>query len=299
MSFARSFHFVAAALAASASLAGCQTLPTPAAADSAAAVLSMVVTMGATLGPSEMPATEVVIGKVDSAGGVEKEVKQTTTYANYAMFANLEPGKYKVLRAVRTESSAGGPGIPVGGGFAVGLSFTPPPVKIDLEPEMAQRNLVEVPAGAVAYMGDFSATIRFKPGFPPTREVARSGGELTDVGRRRAYEMLKAVYSDSPWVRKLKPPVFGIYVEQLPAHLTETTGAHNGVLVLAVGKDSPASNAGILSGDVVTRIGDTSIADRKSFDEALDQYAGKTTTMRYVRYKTESTVEVRFNERMQ
>lgn len=193
--------------------------------------------------------------------------------------------------------------VPVGGGFSVGPNIgyivgqllKPPPATVEFEPGVVQSSLIEVPAGTIAYLGDFTATL--KTAFR-RYDIEKSSGELTDGGKRRAYEMVKAVYGDSPWALKLKPPVFGIFVDQLPAHMTQTTGADNGVLVLAVGKDSPASKVGIETGDVVQQIGDKSITDRQSFNQVLDQYAGKTVTVKYVRNGTEHAVEVAFNEGM-
>jgi len=265
-------------------------------------VLSMTLTLSGALGSSEFPA-QVVLGKVDAAGGVEKEVKQSSAYGKHVVFANLEPGKYKVLRAVYSQRSSAGPMAPVGGGFAVGISYSPT-YTAEFGPEVAQRTSFEVPAAAVTYLGDFSVTLRMTAfGFPPKYEVGQPARKLTEGGKRRAYEMLKVVHPDSPWVLKLKPPVFGVVVDELTAQLRLIAGSDKGVLVLAVGGDSPASAVGIRGGAVVTQIGDKLIANLQSFDEALDQYAGKTAAVRYFpyeggQYEGERTVEVRFNERM-
>ena len=303
MVFRRSFNLAATAFAASVALAGCATFPTfptPNAPDSALGVLSMTFTLSGALGSREVPA-QVVLGKVDAAGGVEKEVKQTNAYGKYVMFANLEPGKYKVLRALHNQRSSGGPMAPVGGGFAVGISYSPT-YTAEFEPEVAQRTLVEVPAAAVAYLGDFSVTIRLKIGFPPKQEVGQPVRVLTEGGKRRAHEMLNVVQPDSPWVLKLKPPVFGVVVDELTDLLRVKVGS-KGVLVLAVGENSPASAVGISREAVLVQIGDKAIANLQSFDEALAQYAGKTATVKYFRYdgeqyQDERTVEVKFNERM-
>jgi membrane-associated protease RseP (regulator of RpoE activity) len=261
----------------------------------------MTFTLSGPLGPREVPA-QVVLGKVDAAGGVEKEVKQTNTYGKYVMFANLEPGKYKVLRAVHNERSSTGPMAPVGGGFAVGISYSRT-YTAEFEPEVAQRTLVEVPATAVAYLGDFSVTIRLKAGFSPKHEVGQPVRVLTEGSRHRAHEMLKVVDPVSPWVLVLKPPVFGVVVDELTDLLRVKVGSDKGLVVLAVGGNSPASAVGISDGAVVAQIGDKAIANLQSFDEALAQYAGKTATVKYFRYDGEQyqdarTVEVRFNERM-
>jgi len=297
MTFHRSYRSVAA-LAALAALAGCATfdmLEAPAAADSAMGVVSMTFSFSGPFGDSSglLPA-QVVLGEVDPAGGVVKEIGPTRIYNKYAVFANLVPGKYRVLRAVYKVQGGPGIGVPVGGGFGIGISFSPSGTA-EFGGEVVERTLVEVPAGAVAYLGDFSATL--KPGFP-SYGIAKSDGELTEEGKRRAYEMLRAVYSESPWAQKLKPPVFGIYVDELPLYIKNTTGPEQGVLVMAVGRDSPASKVGIQASDVVQHLGDKVITDRKSFEQALDEYAGKTVTVKYFRSESERTAEVTLNERM-
>jgi serine protease Do len=53
-----------------------------------------------------------------------------------------------------------------------------------------------------------------------------------------------------------KTPLFGIECESLDSQLAEFFGVKRGVLIRSVNKDSPAGEAGLRAGDVVTQIGD-------------------------------------------
>jgi len=58
-----------------------------------------------------------------------------------------------------------------------------------------------------------------------------------------------------------RTPLFGIECEPLQSQLAEYFGVKHGVLIRSVIKDSPAAKAGLRAGDVVTQIGEHSVAD--------------------------------------
>jgi len=58
-----------------------------------------------------------------------------------------------------------------------------------------------------------------------------------------------------------KTPQFGFVCESLDPQLAEFFGVKHGVLVRSVVKGSPAGKAGLRAGDVVTQIGERSVAD--------------------------------------
>lgn len=103
-------------------------------------------------------------------------------------------------------------------------------------------------------------------------------------------------YFASYWI-KLKPPVFGVQVRELTAELKQKIGSNKGVVVIAVRKRSPAFSADILRGDVLKRIGDTEILDKKIFSDTTVQYAGKKVVVRFIRDGKEFTKEILFNEK--
>jgi serine protease Do len=58
-----------------------------------------------------------------------------------------------------------------------------------------------------------------------------------------------------------RTPLFGIECEPLQSQLAEYFGVKHGVLIRSVIKDSTAAKAGLRAGDVVTQIGEHSVAD--------------------------------------
>ncbi len=69
----------------------------------------------------------------------------------------------------------------------------------------------------------------------------------------------------------------------------------SGVLVLSVGKDTPAEKAGLKAGDVITRLGDEKITDADDLISALRDYEdGDKAKVEYVRQGKNANVEVEF-----
>jgi len=126
--------------------------------------------------------------------------------------------------------------------------------------------------------------------YPPKYAGTAGGIHGALAGPYPTYEFLATYWT------KLKPPIFGIYVDPLSAEPMENTRSNKGVIVQAVVRNSPAFRAGILRGDVLTHIGEKEIADRQGLSNALDQYVGKTVIVKYVRAGKEFTKEVAFND---
>lgn len=84
----------------------------------------------------------------------------------------------------------------------------------------------------------------------------------------------------------------GVRVEPLSPALGEYFGLKDGkgALVLEVLKDRPAEKAGILAGDVITRVGDKTVTNSMDLVEALRGKDGKV-ALRVVRHGTPRTVE--------
>lgn len=192
-------------------LGGCAMtppLPEPLAPESGMAVLSLDITLQTLLGPRSVHAAEVTLARLKEDGTIDSEVRSTTRRDNYAIFPNLAPAKYKLLRAlyVQTSTSAGPSSSSRSGNltFTTSSSFTfTNSAVIPFDPAVAERSLVAVPPGAVVYMGDFTAEVTIRMGFPrATYDPTASGGDRTDAGRKQAYEMLKTDFSASPWAKR-------------------------------------------------------------------------------------------------
>jgi serine protease Do len=88
-----------------------------------------------------------------------------------------------------------------------------------------------------------------------------SPGDLRDL--RDMSEWPKLGVSIPTTTMVWKTPLFGIECESLDSQLAEFFGVKRGVLIRSVSKDSPAGEAGLRAGDVVTQIGDHPVTGPK------------------------------------
>lgn len=84
-------------------------------------------------------------------------------------------------------------------------------------------------------------------------------------------------YYASYWV-KIAPPVIGVHVKG-----TSKDAKVDGLIVLAVVEGSPAFNASLKEGDMLTRIGDVALTNTQSLSQVVKSYEGKTVDVEYVR----------------
>ncbi|HSH73988.1 MAG TPA: PDZ domain-containing protein [Methylophilaceae bacterium] len=84
-------------------------------------------------------------------------------------------------------------------------------------------------------------------------------------------------YYASYWV-KIAPPVIGVHVKG-----TSKDATVDGLIVLAVIEGSPAFNASLQEGDMLTRIGDIALTNTQSLSQVVKSYEGKTVDVEYVR----------------
>ena len=98
------------------------------------------------------------------------------------------------------------------------------------------------------------------------------------------------------WI-KMKPPVFGSYIDIMPDEFKQKIGISNGVIAAIVINDSPAAKAGIQRGDVIQKIGDKTVVDDSSYRQATKLYAGKEVTVELFRKGEILTVPVQLGVR--
>jgi membrane-associated protease RseP (regulator of RpoE activity) len=100
------------------------------------------------------------------------------------------------------------------------------------------------------------------------------------------------------WV-KLKPLAFGAHVGDMPEDLRQKLQRNRGAYVAFVVKGSPAFNADILRGDVITRIGDDEIIDSKSVIHLINKYAGQEVPLEFIRNGETRKISIKLRERSQ
>jgi len=91
----------------------------------------------------------------------------------------------------------------------------------------------------------------------------------------------------------------GVRIQALNADLASYFGVEedSGVLVLEVMKDSPAKQAGLKAGDVITKIEDEDISAPEDVFAILEDYdEGDKIKVEYIRHKNRATAEVELQE---
>lgn len=91
--------------------------------------------------------------------------------------------------------------------------------------------------------------------------------------------------------------VLGLRVEPVDPAAMDDLGLSGGVRVAAVAPDSPAAEANVVRGDIITRVGSTAIGDVNDFAEALDTIEpGKSVPVRLIRRGTPLFIGIRVPE---
>ncbi|HWU35313.1 MAG TPA: PDZ domain-containing protein [Methylovorus sp.] len=99
-------------------------------------------------------------------------------------------------------------------------------------------------------------------------------------------------YFASYWV-KLAPPLIGVHVNGPVAE------GEPGLPVVAVVKQSPADKAGLVDGDVLTRLGEVNLDKPEALTRAAKQYAGKTVEVDFRRSGSAGKTMITLNQRSQ
>jgi len=90
--------------------------------------------------------------------------------------------------------------------------------------------------------------------------------------------------------------VLGIECQSIGDQLAEYFGVKQGVLVLEVGKDTPAGKAGLKAGDVITRIGERQVATPGELISAVHDRSSKDLKVTLVRDRKETSFNVSVDE---
>jgi hypothetical protein len=121
-------------------------------------------------------------------------------------------------------------------------------------------------------------------------ESTNASGALEEAKRRKAdFVVLYSHETDSGiefgakyWV-KAKPRVFGAVCVTLPQDRKRELQRQHGVLVFAVVRGTPAFDADLHRGDVITRIGTDEVADVRTYKQLIDKHAGQHVPIEFVR----------------
>ena len=88
----------------------------------------------------------------------------------------------------------------------------------------------------------------------------------------------------------------GITFKDIPTELKSSIGTNKGVFVVAVRKESPAFNADILAGDVVTKVNGKSVYDIGKFHEVVSELKNGAANITLLRHGKQITKKVSYSD---
>jgi len=106
---------------------------------------------------------------------------------------------------------------------------------------------------------------------------ANYSGTSTTYGTQTTYvpyNIRRYDYLATYWV-KHNLPRLGIYFEDLTDELRKKVESNKGVYIIAVMKDSPAFNADLLKDDIIRKLNNTEIIDKKHFANLIAENKGQ------------------------
>lgn len=109
------------------------------------------------------------------------------------------------------------------------------------------------------------------------------------------YSVNKYDYLASYWI-KTKQPILGINYSPLNDEAKKQIQSNKGVVVRVVIKKTPAFDANLLPGDIITKIGDDYVKGSEEFTDILSRYAGQEVPLEIYRSGMKKLVVVRLNQ---
>lgn len=132
-------------------------------------------------------------------------------------------------------------------------------------------------------------------GYSGTSTTTVPGGYTT---HQIPYSVNRFDYGATFWA-KSKPLVLGVHVNDLNDDLRKEIESNRGVVVNVVVKGSPAFNADIMRGDIITRINEDVVSDVQTFGTTVGRYAGREVVLRTYRVGKQRDVRLRLNSSSQ
>jgi len=158
---------------------------------------------------------------------------------------------------------------------------------------------------------EFARLVRETPvGRSVSMKVVRNGAPRTvdaTIGQKKKWvaykrgegdfnfdiEMPEVVMPDVPHISTTwRSGRLGIIGESLDSQLAEYFGVEEGVLVRSVGGDTPAERAGLKAGDVITKVGNDSVATPREVSSAIREREAGALALIVMRNRKEMNISV-------
>jgi membrane-associated protease RseP (regulator of RpoE activity) len=167
----------------------------------------------------------------------------------------------------------------------------------DTAPQLALQHAKAIKADTVLVYSKIATTKSAASKIQLIKEAAKKGGGEVDAKALEA-EPTNYIYYASYWA-KLPAPLLGVHVIKLvPKQSDDVPVAEiKGLTILAVIKDSPAQKAGLVRGDVLTKIADVELNKPEELSALVAKNQGKNVLIEYERDALKVATKAQINSR--
>jgi len=166
----------------------------------------------------------------------------------------------------------------------------------DVPADLALQHAKSIKADVVLVYTKYGSSRSASSKMEMIKEAVKSGKELTEKDMADDTSVYK--YYASYWA-KMPPPTLGVHIIKLvqksSSGETVDSDSNIGLRVLAVIKDSPAYQAGLLRGDQLIAINDKALEKPEDLTGYVSKRHGETVTIRYLRDEKEYSKQIKLN----
>lgn len=169
----------------------------------------------------------------------------------------------------------------------------------DLADLRVEDVIVEFDGKKVEKIREFTRLVRkTNPGTEVKIQIIRDGKEKevqVKIGKHKMKRLKPYIWGDNHFMVISRGPQLGVRVHELNEDLASyfKVGENQGVLILEVKEDSPAEEADLKAGDVITKIDVEQVSDPEELIDTLNEYEeGDVVTIEYVRKGKTEKAEV-------
>jgi len=166
----------------------------------------------------------------------------------------------------------------------------------NVAPELALQHAKVIKADTVLVYSKYGSTKTVASKIQLIKEAAKKNGgevEAKDI----AADAIQYQYYASYWA-KIPTPLLGVHIVKLVPKKTDNAeqgSESKGLKVLAVIKDSPAAKAGLIRGDVLTKIANVELNKPEELSVLVRKFQGQNIAIEYEREGNKAIVATQIN----
>jgi PDZ domain len=169
----------------------------------------------------------------------------------------------------------------------------------DVPADMALQHAKAIKADTVLVYSKYGSAKTAASKMALIKEAAKKGGGEIDA-KDLPVDTTNYNYYASYWA-KLPTPMLGVHIIKLVRPSDDDENAKKeevkGLTILAVIKDSPAAKAGLLRGDVLTKVAGNDLNKPEELSGVVRKYQGKNVAIEFERAGVKNTANAQINSR--